>query len=87
MIAQSEPDRERYESRLKAQRDVYTALAEARDQGRAEGQTARIHSLQRLLRRKATAPEELQSLPLADLENLAARLEAELNAKLSNGNP
>jgi predicted transposase/invertase (TIGR01784 family) len=42
MISQSDQDRERYEARLKWQRDVYTALAEARDEGlergRAEGQ-------------------------------------------------
>lgn len=37
MITQSEPDRERYEARLKMQRDIYTALAEAREEGRDEG--------------------------------------------------
>ena len=37
MITQSERDRERYESRLKMQRDVYTALEEAREEGRVKG--------------------------------------------------
>lgn len=85
MITQSEPDRERYESRLKMQRDVYTAIAEAREGGRAEGQIARIQSFQRLLRQQITPPEDLHALSFADRENLADRLEAELNRKLANG--
>ncbi len=37
MISQSKRDRELYESRQKMQRDVYTALAEAKDRGVEEG--------------------------------------------------
>jgi hypothetical protein len=37
MIAQSDLDRERYEARLKLQRDISTALAEASDEGREQG--------------------------------------------------
>ena len=37
MISQSDRERERYESRLKMQRDIYTALAEGRDEGRDLG--------------------------------------------------
>ncbi|HVA44812.1 MAG TPA: Rpn family recombination-promoting nuclease/putative transposase [Pirellulales bacterium] len=105
MITQTELERERYESRLKAQRDFYAALEDAtekglsegrekgiaegreqgRQEGRAEGQIARIHSFQRLLHRDLTAIEKLQSLPPQELDSLAARLEAELNAKLKNG--
>ena len=88
MITQSERDRERYESRLKMQRDVYTALVEARDEGRqegrAEGQIARIQSFQRLLGQEIIALEQLHALSLGDLESLAARLEAELDARLAN---
>lgn len=93
MISQSKRDRELYESREKMQRDVYTALAEAKDrgleagleQGRAEGRRALIESLQELLRREVVSREQLQRLFLAELENLAAQLHAELSAKLADG--
>jgi predicted transposase/invertase (TIGR01784 family) len=111
MISQSELDRERYESRLKAQYDAYSLMVEARDalekgrqqgrqqglqegrqegrqeglqQGRNEGQIARIQSLQRLLRRSVTLTEKLRGRSFADLEGVAASLEAELNAALAN---
>lgn len=82
MISQSERDRESYESRLKMRRDFSAALADAENKG---GQIGRIASFQRLLRREITPREELQLLSLADLERLAARLEAEVKAKLGNG--
>src|SRR5262249_32875049 len=41
MISQSDQERERYEARLKMQRDIYTALAEARREGEAKGRTER----------------------------------------------
>ncbi len=97
MISQSDQERERYEARLKWQRDVYTALVEAREQGRAEGeakgeakgraevQIARIHFLQRALHQAVLAAEQLRSLPYAELENLAADLERQLEAKLAGG--
>ena len=93
MISQSKRDRELYESRERMQRDVYTALAEAEDRGearglekgRAEGQREHIGYLQRLLRHKTTAREKLQKLSLPELDALAARLQAELDAKLANG--
>jgi predicted transposase/invertase (TIGR01784 family) len=84
MITQSDRERERYESRLKMQRDVYTALAEARDEGRREGQIERIHSFQRLLRKELTSRQELQSRSLEDLESLAARLELDLSNHFGN---
>lgn len=103
MISQSKRDRERYESRQKMQRDVYTALAEAeeigeargvekglrqgielgREEGQAEGRRALIESFQKLLRREALSREQLQRLSLPELENLAARLQTELNARLA----
>ena len=85
MITQSERDRERYESRLKMQRDVYSALVEAREEGRAEGEIRRIQSFQRLLNQNVTNWQELQSLSFAELERIAARLEAELKTQLTNG--
>jgi predicted transposase/invertase (TIGR01784 family) len=86
MIAQSDLERERYEARLKLQRDISSALAEARDegleqgleQGRKEGQVGQIHFCQGLLRRAQTPAAELLALPLAELERLAHELKAEL---------
>jgi predicted transposase/invertase (TIGR01784 family) len=83
MMTQSELERERYESRLKMQRDIYTALAEARNEGRLEGRIERVHLLQRLLRRAQTPLEQLRAQPLADLERLANQLEAEVTSSLS----
>lgn len=97
MISQSKRDRELYESREKMQRDVYTALAEAEDlgearglekgraEGRAEGQRAHIEYLQRLLRHETMSREKLQNLSLPELDDLAARLQVELGARLANG--
>lgn len=105
MISRS--DRERYESRQKLQRDVYTALAEAeeigeargvekglrqgieqgreegRTEGQAEGRRALIESFQKLLRREALSREQLQRLSMPELEDLAARLQSELNTRLA----
>lgn len=107
MISQNKRARERYESRQKLQRDVYTALAEAeevgeargvekglqkgieqgreegRTEGRAEGRRALVESFQKLLRREALSREQLQRLSLPELEDLAARLQSELNARLA----
>lgn len=97
MISQSDLERERYEARLKGQRDYYTALAEARDEGEAKGraegrqegrlevQMARIQSLQRWLRREVMSADQLAALSAAELDDLAARLEADMYAKLGNG--
>lgn len=92
MIAQSEQERERYEARRKMQRDVYTELAKARDEGRAEGrqeglaeaQISRIQSYQRLLGFEVSTVAQLRALSPDESENLAAGLEADLRAKLPN---
>ncbi len=72
---------------MKAQRDIYTAVAEARDEGRQEGQQegalARIHSLQRLLRQVPTPAEQLSKLSLEELRGLADQLEADAASKLA----
>ena len=74
MLTQNDLERERYEARLKMQRDISTALAEARDEGlergRKEGQlVGQIHFCQRLLQRP-------QSLLAARVSNrgIAARV-------------
>lgn len=85
MISHSKLDRERYESRLKMQRDVYTALAEKLDEGRAEGRAEHIQFLQKTLRQNVIPLEQLRSLSAADLQDLAAQLERQLDAKLGNG--
>jgi predicted transposase/invertase (TIGR01784 family) len=98
MISQREPDRELYESRQKMQRDIYTALAEkeeigearglergraeGREEGRAEERRLLVQYLQRLLHEEVTSLEQLRALSMSDLETLAARLQAELDAKL-----
>lgn len=85
MISQDAVEREHYESHLKLQRDIYTALAEKQDEGRAEGeakaQIRRIQSLRRLLRQTETS-EDLKTLSLAELERLATQLEQQLDARL-----
>jgi predicted transposase/invertase (TIGR01784 family) len=86
MITQSDLERERYEARLKMQRDISTALAAAREegleqgleQGRREGWVRQIHLGQRVLGRALTPAEQLLALPSAELERLAQQLEADL---------
>lgn len=67
------------------QRDVYTALAEKLDEGRAEGWRAHIQYLEKALRREVTPAKRLQALSLAELEHLATRLQSDLDSKLGNG--
>jgi hypothetical protein len=84
MISQSDLERERYEARLKMQRDISTGLYAAREEGRMEGELiGQIHTLERLLRRAETPATQLLALPLADLERLAQQLEAELTRSLA----
>ncbi|HJT33042.1 MAG TPA: hypothetical protein VJ783_13455 [Pirellulales bacterium] len=87
MISQSERDRERYESHLKLQRDIYTALAEKLDEGiekgRAEARRDDVRNLQEMLGQDVMSDEELQALPLPELERIASRLRAELKSRLT----
>ena len=92
MIAQSDLERERYEARLKMQRDISTALevasaksrAEGRDEGRQEELVRHLHFCERLLRRAETPAEQLLALPLGDLERLAQQLEAQASRPPAN---
>lgn len=93
MISQSERERERYESHLKLQRDIYTALAEREEageargleKGRAEERCDDIRYLQEMLGRGVMSLEQLRAMSLPELENLAAGLRAELRARLASG--
>jgi predicted transposase/invertase (TIGR01784 family) len=93
MLTQDELERERYESRLKAQLDYQTGLSAARldgieeghrvgrEEGREEGhKIGTIHVYQRLLNRPETPTRELAALPLHEL----TRLEEELQQQVTN---
>jgi predicted transposase/invertase (TIGR01784 family) len=83
MLTQNDLERERYQARLKAERDRFSYLKDAREEGleegRKQGETlGRIHAYQRLLKLPLTPAAELQALPLVDLEAKAAALENQL---------
>ncbi len=89
MLTQNDHERERYESRLKAQRDALSLIEEVNlraqeiESKRGEIQTrgARIgviHLCQRRLNRPLTPLEELKALPLDERARLAEQLEQEL---------
>jgi predicted transposase/invertase (TIGR01784 family) len=79
-MTQNDPDRERYEARLKAQRDFATTVREREQRGylkgRSEGLIREIHFCQRLLRQPLTAVEQLRAQSVAELEQLVQKLEA-----------
>jgi len=91
MLAQTDLERERYESRRKAQLDYNTGMKVARMEGvvegelkgrmegelkgRMEGEIKRIQLCERLLKRAETSAEELAGVSLEDLERMAQELE------------
>jgi predicted transposase/invertase (TIGR01784 family) len=81
MLAQNDQERQRYEARLKAERDrisfVNDALAEGRERQAIIGG---IHTCQRLLKVPLTPWEDLWALSLADLQARAAALEQQFGA-------
>jgi predicted transposase/invertase (TIGR01784 family) len=92
MLAQNDLERERYEARVKLQRDEMSRIkvAEAGGiekgivKGRAEGNLiGTIHLCQRSLRRTLTPEEELLALPAEELKRLAQQWENELLTELS----
>ena len=92
MLSQTDLERERYEGRLKQQRDMRAIQEEARraqeEAHRAQEEAHRawegqIHLCERLLRRPETPEEQLRGLPIAELERLAKTLEAELADRAS----
>jgi predicted transposase YdaD len=84
MLNQTDLERERYESRRKSQLDYSTGMKVARLEGRVEGlkegEIAKIHLCERLLKRPETPAEQLAGLSLEDLERMAQDLEAALRA-------
>lgn len=78
MMTQDQLEKERYEARLKAQRDMSTSLTVARQEGMLIGA---IHICQRQLGQAITPADDLAALPLEELEQLAQRLEAELRSR------
>jgi hypothetical protein len=81
VLTQTDFDRERYESRRKAQLAYNTGLNIAREEGREEGEKCgvirTIHFCEQLLRRTETATSQLLGLKLAELSRLADELQAE----------
>ncbi len=81
MLTQDEIERERHESRVKAQRDERSRLLYAEDVGyalgRAEALLRQIRLCQRLLQRPLSPAEELIRL-VAELERLVTQMEKEV---------
>jgi len=83
MLTRTDQERERYESRRKAQLDYNTGLKvakmEGRDEGRTEGEKiGMIHAYEGLLNRPETSTEELARLTLDELNRLSDDLQAQL---------
>jgi predicted transposase/invertase (TIGR01784 family) len=87
MVTQSDLERERYEARLKFQRDRNAQLREAREDGEKLGLErgeqrgvliGRVQAYERLLKQGPTPPEALRGLSLEELAELADRLEKQL---------
>jgi len=78
MLKQSDIERERYEARLKAERDRGSSLLAAEQRGEQRTLIRYVHLFQDMLKCPRTAPETLLALPLAELQALADQLEAEL---------
>jgi predicted transposase/invertase (TIGR01784 family) len=90
VMTQSELERERYEARRKLQHDHITLLLAAEQRGRAEGRAegealgraqgdmARIHLCQRMLKRALTPREQLLAMTAEQRERLVEEMEKEL---------
>jgi len=90
MLSQTDIERERYESRRKAQLDYNSGLKGARLEGKAEGlsegltkgnKIGAIQLCERLLRRSETPTEQLQSLSLDELTKLADDLQNQISQR------
>ena len=84
MLTQSDVERERYESRRKAQLDYNSGMNSARREGEEIGEKigkeigrkiGAIQAYERMLRPPASSEEELVNLSLQDLTKLAENLE------------
>ena len=74
VISQNDLERERYLARVKVERDELSRLHSAREEGKLIGT---IQLCQRLLKRPLTPHQDLLALSLAELQQLAQRLEQE----------
>jgi len=89
MLAQTDQERERYESRRKAQLDYNTGLKVDRLEGMSEGELkgelkgeiSKIQLCERLLKRPESSAEKLAALSLQELAQITRRLEEELSQK------
>jgi predicted transposase/invertase (TIGR01784 family) len=89
MLKQADPERERYESRRKAQLDDQTRLKVARMEGREEGrqegliqgEIGKIHFCESLLNRPETPSSELARRPLDTLTRMAVELQEEVTKR------
>jgi hypothetical protein len=83
MLTQTEIERERYESRQKAQLDHFSFMNAARRQGEEIGQQigqqiGAIHAFEQVLQRPETPEEQLLALSLETLKGLAAELKQQV---------
>jgi len=78
MLKQTDPERERYEARRKAQLDYNTMVKVARLEGRAQEKIETIHFCERLLHRPETPPEQLAGLSLEELTRLNGELQKQV---------
>jgi predicted transposase/invertase (TIGR01784 family) len=82
MLAHTDYERERYESRRKAQLDYQTGIKvarlEGREEGRMEGRIAVIHLCEQVLKRAQTPTEHLAGLSLDELSRLAEELQSQV---------
>jgi predicted transposase/invertase (TIGR01784 family) len=83
MLTQSDPERERYEARLKGLRDLSVSLAGERQEGRKEGidvgeLIGRIRLAQKMLKQPEMRREELVKLSQEELARLVEHLEKQL---------
>ena len=87
MIARNDLERERYEVRVRLERDESSRLAAALEtgleQGLKKGIIRQIHFCQSLTNQPITPEGDLMAQPLADLQRLAAQLEEQAKARLT----
>jgi len=92
MLTQSDLERERYEARLKEQRDKSSLAkyaAYAREEGIEQGLQlglqlglqGRVHFCQRLLGIPVTPGEQLLAISVGELETIAADLEKQIMSR------
>jgi predicted transposase/invertase (TIGR01784 family) len=77
-LSQSAQERDRYENRLKWERDISVIKKDAREEGVKEGLVGKIQLCQRVLKHTPTPTEQLAQMSLDDLRRLAEDLERQL---------